>query len=252
MSGEQLILYVLVPCIAMISIGFVLATFVLIKRNTVQSNNIVEKQDQIVGLSQGIELKVNKMHDTISNQLAPSINYIKTGVEELTFKPSIEKIKSILNDMELAYEEVTDTGNALAFGVQFEGHDVSVGFVLHFVRELDLVYLTSFSNRIITSTLEQKVLTYLMQVNSQMVMGNIFLDQVEQSYPIVANYSFKANKSNFSEDVFEEVIMRLASTHKDVTEYLLEKGVESENIEMEEFLALQNSKRANKSNQADS
>lgn len=246
MSGEQLILYILVPCIALISISFVLATVVLIKRNTVQSDNIVEKQEQIVGLSEGIDLKVNKMNDTISNQLAPTLSYIKTGVEELTFKPSIEKIKSILDDMELAYEEVTDSGNALAFGVQFEGHDVSVGFVLHFFRDDDLIHLTSFSNRIITSTIEQNVLTYLMQVNSQMLIGNIFLDEMEHSYPIVANYSFKANKSNFSEDVFNEIVIRLASTHKEVTESLLKIGIKSENIEMEEYLELQNTKIANK------
>ncbi|WP_338589303.1 hypothetical protein VXM60_13675 [Shewanella khirikhana] len=252
MSGEQLILYVLVPCIVFISIGFVLATFVLIKNNLAKSERFEKKQERIIGLSEGIDLKVNKMHDTISNQLAPTINYIKTGVEELTFKPSIEKIKSILDDMELAYEEVNESGSALAFGVQFEGHDVSVGFILHFYRDADLVHLTSFSNRLITSTISQKILTYLMQVNSQMVMGNIYLDEIEHSYPIVASYSFKANKSNFSEDVFNEVVMRLASTHKDVTESLLALGVESENIDMEEYLTLQNAKIANKSKQADS
>lgn len=252
MNGEQLILYVLVPCIVLISIGFVLATSVLVKNNLAKSEIIEKKQEKILGLSEGIDLKVNKMHDTISNQLAPSINYIKTGVEELTFKPSIEKIKSILDDMELAYEEVNESGTALAFGVQFEGHDVSIGFILHFFRDADLVHLISFSNRLIASTISQQVLTYLMQVNSQMMMGNIFLEEIEHSYPIVATYSFKANKSNFSEDVFNEVVMRLSSTHKDVTESLLALGVASENIDMEEYLTLQNTKIANQSHQTDS
>lgn len=245
MSGNELILYVLVPSIVVISICFVFATGVLIKKNILKSESIEKKQDKIVDISEGIDLKVNRMHETISNQLAPSINYIKTGVEELTFKPSIEKIKSILDDMDLAYEEATESGNVLAFGVQFEGHDVSIGFLLHFIKEADLVYITSFSNRILCTTIPQNVLTYLMHINSKMVMGNIFLEEGNSYYPIVSNYSFKANKSNFSEDVFEEVIERLASTHKEVNQNLIELGVESENIEMNEYLTLKNEK-ANK------
>lgn len=238
MNGEQLIQYILVPSIIAITAGFIVATLVIIRNNTSKSAKIIEKQDKIYDVNVNIEAKVSKMHDMITNQLTPSLNYIKQGVEELNFKPTIEKIKSILNDMELEFDVISED-ETLGFGIAYGDEEFKISYILHFVKEFEMIHVEAISNTISVEKIESNILWILMKINSEIVVGNLYLNESKNIYPLVSNYTFKANKSNFDISVFEDVIYGLAAPHKKVMDQFKAIGVKTNFIELNDYIALQ-------------
>lgn len=252
MSGEIFILYVITPAIIIITALFAIAAIILIKNNILATKKVSEKQDEIFTLNQHINVKLTNIEDVISNKIAPSIVYIKTEVEELTFKPSIDIITKALNELGINTVSITESGQTIAFGTVSHISDFKIGYIVHYIKEAEIVLFQSVSKQLSMQTIPDKALSYLMTINSQMLVGNVFVEDIPTSYPIVCSYSFKANKSNFEKYFIEEIIKRLASTHILVNDSLLKIGITAPNIDLNNYLELQNKKyESNKANQDD-
>jgi len=248
MTGENLIIYVLVPAIAVITLFFVASSVVLMRNNLKASKDVSNKQDELYGLSESIDGKVTTIEDAISNQIAPTVQYLKTGVEELTFKPSMELILKTLEELGVEAQAVTEDGKNIGFVSRIVDVDFTVGFIFHYIEEIEMVSVTSVSKLLTVKTIPDQALLYLMNMNSQIMVGNVFIEEVEQQFPIVCSYSFKANKSNIDKQYFSDVVKRLAASHHEVSDSLLKLGIESEDMGLNQYLELQNikMKEANK------
>lgn len=250
MNGETLILYVITPAVIIVTILFAIAAIILMRNNLSTTKDIAQKQGEIFDLNQNIDGKVTNIEDVISNQIVPSISYIKTGVEELTFAPSIELIEEVLNELGIEWASITEDGQALAFGVGTQNNEITVGYIVHYIKQAEIILFQSISKQLTLEQVSDKTLVYLMKTNSEMLVGNVYVQDMKSTFPIMCNYSFKANKSNIDKNYFGEVIKRLAATHIEVDKSLKELGIESKSIDINDYLETHNSvaKEANKAN----
>ena len=240
MTGSALLLYFVAPAVVLVTVFFLFAAVLLILRNNEKSDVIASKQDRIVAANTGIDNKVTDMHDIISNNVVPSIQKIHKNFQNLEFEPSIEKLINSLESIGIKSEVVSESGGTIGFAIGFEGRDNSIGYLFHFFESLDVVLAQSVSYEIESEKDEHETAVLLMLANSQLLVGNVFVERMADKTPVVANYSFSANKNNFAPRELESVIFRLAATHEQVAESLGEAGCSLKSLPLEEYLKSKN------------
>lgn len=236
---DTLFAQLLIPILALITLVFLYASFLLTRISKKQRDHYQSTQQNFKYTAQAIDrvgVDVQEIHGTLGKTLLPKIDQVYEQVTRGREKLAPERVLEILRGLGMSGAKPLNEDSTAIFGGVRDETGRKITLLVNILKEGYAIDVLTFS--VFIESLQPQLARKLLELNSGIRIGKFALRYAGDKTIVTLEHSFHSTHNSIDPDDFKAGIMMMLSTYRQLFERLSEENATFSELLIDEYARL--------------